>query len=149
MALRSILVAYDGTASSGPAVEQAGIIANATGARVTLVSAIPVMAGFGVVVPPGSTIPQILEEARRELAAAKAELEKAGVKNVTTELLEGEPVDEIVGLAHRTHPDLIVVGTRGLGSAGRFLLGSVSDGILHHANASVLVVRAPGPHAPA
>jgi nucleotide-binding universal stress UspA family protein len=143
MTLRSILVAYDGTAVSGPALNQAGTIAKATGAKVTLVSAIPVMAGFGFVQPLGGALEKVLAEARTELATARAELEKAGVKEVATELLQGEPVDEIVGYAKRTHPDLIVVGTRGLGSAGRFLLGSVSDGILHHSNASVLVVRPP------
>lgn len=143
MALHSILVAYDGTAVSGPALEQAGTIAKSTGARVTLVSAIPVTAGLGFVQPVGVNLAELLDQARAALAAAKAELEKAGVKNVSVELLEGEPVDEIVGYAKRTHPDLIVVGTRGLGTAGRFLLGSVSDGILHHANASVLVVRPP------
>ncbi len=143
MALHSILVAYDGTAVSGPALEQAGTISKATGARVTLVSAIPVTAGLGFVQPVGVNLAELLDQARAALAAAKAELEKAGVKNVSIELLQGEPVDEIVGYAKRTHPDLIVVGTRGLGTAGRFLLGSVSDGILHHANASVLVVRPP------
>jgi nucleotide-binding universal stress UspA family protein len=144
MTLKSILVAFDGTAASAPALDQAGIIAKATGAQVTLVSAIPLMAGFGFVQPMGTDLEKVLAEARTELAAAKSRLEAAGVAHVAAELLQGEPVDEIVGYARRTHPDLIVVGTRGLGTAGRFLLGSVSDGILHHANASVLVVRPPG-----
>jgi nucleotide-binding universal stress UspA family protein len=34
-----------------------------------------------------------------------------------------------------------VVGTRGLARAGRWLLGSVSDHVVHHASCPVLVVR--------
>ena len=44
-------------------------------------------------------------------------------------------------------PDLIVVGSHGRGFWGR-LLGSVSDGVVHHAPCSVLVVRKP-PNLPA
>jgi len=37
--------------------------------------------------------------------------------------------------------DLIVMGSRGLGRFQRLLLGSVSEGVLHHAHCSILVVR--------
>ena len=55
----------------------------------------------------------------------------------------------ITKVAADEQADLIVVGSRGLSAAGRFLLGSVSDGILHHVHCSVLVVKPPAesPHA--
>lgn len=142
MALRSILVAYDGTEASVPALEEAGEIAKTNGAKVTIVAAIPLMAGaMGIAIPPGSTVVATLEEARHELADAKARLEARGLRDVEVELLEGDPVVRILAYAELHHPDLIVVGSRRRSGAGRFLLGSVSDGILHHASASVLLVK--------
>jgi nucleotide-binding universal stress UspA family protein len=53
----------------------------------------------------------------------------------------GHPVDKIVSVAEEEQADLIVLGSRGLGGFQRFLLGSVSDGVLHHAHCPVLIVR--------
>lgn len=53
----------------------------------------------------------------------------------------GHPVDKIVSVAEEEKADLIVLGSRGLGGFQRFLLGSVSDGVLHHAHCPVLIVR--------
>jgi nucleotide-binding universal stress UspA family protein len=57
-------------------------------------------------------------------------------------LLEvGSPAETIIKVAKKGSVDLIVVGSRGLSSARRFLLGSVSDDISLHARGSVLIVR--------
>ena len=58
----------------------------------------------------------------------------------------GDPVSEVSAYADRMNADLIVVGSRGLGGVTSALLGSVSKGLLKHANRPVLVVRAA--HAP-
>jgi nucleotide-binding universal stress UspA family protein len=47
----------------------------------------------------------------------------------------GGPVEKIVQTAKRAEADLIVLGSRGQGGFPRLLLGSVSDGVLHHASA--------------
>ena len=59
--------------------------------------------------------------------------------NVTTDVRMGDPVTTVceVGNSH----DLIVVGSHGRKGLDRFLLGSVSHGIVHRAGCSVLVVR--------
>lgn len=62
--------------------------------------------------------------------------------NLTTKILQGSPVQQIVETAREANVDLIVVGSHGRGFWGR-LLGSVSDGVVHHAPCSVLVVRDP------
>lgn len=58
---------------------------------------------------------------------------------VSTDVCLGDPVTTVceVGNSH----DLIVVGSHGRKGLDRFLLGSVSHGIVHRAGCSVLVVR--------
>ncbi len=53
----------------------------------------------------------------------------------------GHPVDRILAVAHDVGADLIVLGSRGLTEWKSLLLGSVSDGVLHHAHCPVLIVR--------
>jgi nucleotide-binding universal stress UspA family protein len=53
----------------------------------------------------------------------------------------GNPAETILKMAHKGNIDLIVVGSRGVSSVKRFLLGSVSDDISMHARSSVLIVR--------
>lgn len=53
----------------------------------------------------------------------------------------GHPIDRIVAVAQDIKADLIVLGSRGLSGWNSYLLGSVSDGVLHHAHCPVLIVR--------
>ncbi len=146
MAVTSILAAFDGTPPARHALDQAAEIARQARAQLTLVCVIPPSVGaYGFEIPAGASTADALDSAKKMLAEAKADLEKKGVSKVATVLLEGNPVDRIVEYADHQVPDLIVVGSRGLSEAGRFFLGSVSDGILHHARGSILVVKSPQP----
>ncbi len=53
----------------------------------------------------------------------------------------GKPAEEILKAAATHHPDLIVMGAKGLSAVDRFVLGSVSTRVVQHANCAVLVVR--------
>ena len=53
----------------------------------------------------------------------------------------GPVADTIVDTANHLGVDLIVVGARGLGPGRRFLLGSVSDRVVHHSSCPVTVWR--------
>lgn len=53
----------------------------------------------------------------------------------------GSPSEIIIKVAKKGKIDLIIVGSRGLSSVRRFLLGSVSDDISLHSRNSVLIVR--------
>ena len=59
---------------------------------------------------------------------------------ITSDVIEGPPQKVIVDEAAKLGSDLIVVGSHGRGFWGR-MLGSVSNGVVHHAPCSVLVVR--------
>ncbi len=74
------------------------------------------------------------------------------MKSVTEKLLRmnytaeakvgmGDPAFAILEQAHASQADLIVMGTHGRGGLARFLMGSVSHSVLHHANCPVLIVR--------
>jgi nucleotide-binding universal stress UspA family protein len=83
------------------------------------------------------------EMAQRFVADAETDIRKhlPGIAlNLTTEVLRGAPDQQIIEMAKEWNADLIVVGSHGRGFWGR-LLGSVSDGVVHHAPCSVLVVR--------
>ena len=59
--------------------------------------------------------------------------------NVTTDVRMGDPVTTVCEAA-KNH-DLIVISSHGRKGLDRFLMGSVSHGIVHRAGCSVLVVR--------
>jgi nucleotide-binding universal stress UspA family protein len=63
------------------------------------------------------------------------------VDKVNTAVESGDPADEILITAKKMGADVIVVGYKGYGKEGRFLLGSVTDKVVRHASVSVLVVR--------
>ncbi len=75
-----------------------------------------------------------------ELKKAGHVLRKLGVK---AEFIpaSGHPVDAITRYAKKNKFDLIAMGSKGTGGLKRLLLGSVSEGVVHHAHCAVLMVR--------
>ncbi len=63
------------------------------------------------------------------------------VKNIDILVESGDAADEILLAAKKHKIDLIVVGYKGYGKEGRFLIGSVTDKIVRHSSCSVMVVR--------
>lgn len=76
---------------------------------------------------------------------AVADCARRGVRAEGVVLTGGSAVDEISKLADGKSADLVVLGTNARGLAGRLLLGSVSDGVKNHVQASVLVAKS-APH---
>ena len=64
-----------------------------------------------------------------------------GVK-VSSKVLEGDAAEAIIAEADRQPGTLIVMATHGRSGLGRWLLGSVADKVVRHANHPTLVVRA-------
>ncbi|HEX8189641.1 MAG TPA: universal stress protein [Pyrinomonadaceae bacterium] len=60
---------------------------------------------------------------------------------VRTKVLEGTPSWELLRVAERWRPDLVVAGSQGRSALGRFFLGSVSEALAAGANSSVRVGR--------
>ena len=82
------------------------------------------------------------------VAAGKAIVERGkrqshekGVKAVHTTVLDGDPAKEILACATRNKVDLVVMGSRGLGTLKKLVLGSVSRKVSENAECSCLTVK--------
>lgn len=91
-------------------------------------------------------LPTLIDDAKREgeqvLKAGAALLARAS-HIATTEVLLGSPRKVISAYASEWGADLILAGSHGHSTIGRFLLGSVAQGILRTAGCSVGIVRYP------
>ncbi|HSG14308.1 MAG TPA: universal stress protein [Gaiellaceae bacterium] len=133
----NIVLAYDGSEGAKRALELLGGLVRA-GDRVTAVGVAEGIPLFGY----AGTLPSPEQEQERDsrLAEAEESLTAQGIA-VSLEPRVGDPATAILDVAEREEAGLIVLGTRGLGIAERWLIGSVSDKVLHHAHCSVLVAR--------
>ena len=145
-----ILIATDGSEFSKAAVKECcRMLIRPEDAEVLIVSAYedayPIMAEpFAV----SAEYYQKLDDAVSEMASDFAADAKKMIREafpsvevtVSTEILHGPPDQQIIEKAREWNADIIVVGSHGRGFWGR-LLGSVSNGVVHHAPCSVLVVR--------
>ena len=59
----------------------------------------------------------------------------------TTLAQAGTPEVDLPNVATQRGVDMIVMGTRGLGTMGALLLGSVAQRVVHHATVPVLLVK--------
>ena len=84
---------------------------------------------------------QLKQEAQESLTEQVRRIEADGGDVAQVHLKEGSAVEEILGLAEEIGAGLIVIGSRGLGPVKRLVMGSVSEGVVHHSAYPVLVMR--------
>lgn len=89
---------------------------------------------------PGNVDDAVKFAAREAANYAKIRALEAGLTRVNAFIRPGHPARTVVKMSHERQCDLIVVGSRGLGSAESYLLGSVSHKITGLADCPVLVV---------
>jgi nucleotide-binding universal stress UspA family protein len=140
--MESIVLGTDGSPSAAAALRRAVEVARGSGALVHLVTAYPDVPAYGERIQSSAKagLIDLREVAEGVLARAADELRSQGVQ-VDTHAREGEPASVIMDVAREQQADLIVVGARGLTGLQRFLLGSVSSKLAHHAACSVMIVR--------
>lgn len=139
---KRIVVGYDDSPGSEEALEFGFDSAKASGAPLTVVHGWR----FGTVGPVEMFLPQapdIAEEITSERARLRDALavwiERYPEVRVTQEAVPLHPIRVLADASQ--HAALVVVGSRGRGAFTGMLLGSVSQGILHHARCTVAVVR--------
>lgn len=139
----TIVVGTDGSAGATKAVQHAASLAAVTGAHLHIAMATP---SIPAIVAPDMLIASAdwtnaTDQATRAALEAGAETANAAGATVTTHQLSGDPADALLSLCDEVGADLLVIGSRGMQGARRFLLGSVSSRCAHHADRSVLIVH--------
>lgn len=87
-----------------------------------------------------SLIVEMRKSSEQYLARQKEALTALGYV-VSTHLLNGDPANEILGVADSTSADLIAMTTHGRAGLSRFAFGSVAERVLHGADVPLLLVR--------
>ena len=142
---KHILVPVDGSAPAAGALEEAIDIAQAQGARITILCVWQPFNSYAVgaqsFTPDVHRIDQEAEAEARH-TAARAKVMVPATLEAVARVARGHPADRILDELDRGGYDLIVMGSRGRGAVRSLLLGSVSQSVLHHSTIPVMVVHA-------
>jgi nucleotide-binding universal stress UspA family protein len=139
--LQRILVALDDSPAGWAAVDHGLALAAEEDAQVIFANVVSIVGEQFMT--HGTTPDRVPDRAKTPLLVAAAE--KASVAGVScdTELLVGYPPKELALLADELDVDLIVVGSRRLGSVRKLVLGSTSRGLLNATKRPVLIIPEP------
>jgi len=132
-----ILLATDGSEDAARATEAASDLARRSGAELHVVHVWHDVRGFAhdfVKRELRRQGQEILDEQVERVRAAGGEVAKAHLRR-------GRTSNEVIALSEEIGAGLLVVGSRGLGTVQRILMGSQSEEIVHRAQIPVLVLR--------
>jgi len=145
MPYRNVVVGTDGSETAELAVRHAAELANAFGARLTVVTAFTPRPE-----DEAKRLQEAPEDVRWAITDATSADERArqartiarelGVDDVVLRVDSGDPASLLIDAADEGG-DVIVVGSKGMTSAKRFVLGSVPNKISHHAPCDVVIVH--------
>jgi len=147
------LVSIDGSQASEHALTKALSFAVPLQAKIVLLTVVEPLTSYipEVMMPTGDWVgwrglpdaeleQKILNAGQALLQKAQDTCEQAKATSITR-LEVGQPRDAICRVVADEAPDMLIIGSRGLGSMDRMMLGSVSDYVVHHCTSPVLVVR--------
>lgn len=138
-----LVIAVDGSQPSLRAIDTAARLAKDAAVEAVLLNVRPAPAYHGDLTPREYERIGIEERERQErvLAEALAHARLAGLEAAITQAETGTPDIDVPRVATDRAADFIVMGTRGFGSLGGLLLGSVAQRVVHHATVPVLLVK--------
>jgi nucleotide-binding universal stress UspA family protein len=150
---KKILVPLDGSKLAECALPYAEELAKGCGTEeVILVSVTERIQGYRAFEDPSKPLSQRLtpeafgkkeKQAQRYLGRIAKAMETKGIK-VGTEVLLGNPAEEIAIYAKHPGCDIIVMSSHGRSGPSRWAHGSVADRVLRASCVPVLMARAPG-----
>jgi nucleotide-binding universal stress UspA family protein len=142
MNVKTILVPLDGSIFAEAALAPAVDLAREAGAKLLLLRAAE--AHTLPLADPIKAEVDVVHEAQEYLAAARARVTAAGVRNVEVSAWYGPPVEAIVEAARCRHADLIVMSSHGRSGVARLVLGSVAERVLRATAVPILLIRPDG-----
>ncbi len=142
---RNVVVGTDGSDTAEMAVRHAGRLAAQFEARLVIVTAFEPK---GDELAKSGEAPEDIRwmltdrgQAEERAVRGKRLAQEEGAPTVMVQSVAAEPADAILDAARDVDADLIVVGSKGLTSPARFVLGAVANTVSHHAPCDVLIVH--------
>jgi nucleotide-binding universal stress UspA family protein len=139
---RKILVGTDGSDCSERAAAHAVYLAGALGARLYAVNSVNVERAFLAGIHFGEAVAELEKNGREATAAVKAVADAAGVECEEI-LTTGRPHRAILQACEEVDADLVVIGSTGMTSLERALIGSESENLMRYSKRPVLIVHQP------
>ena len=150
---KKILVPLDGSKLAECALPYAEALAKGCDTeKLILVSVTERVQGYRAFEEPSQPLGQQLvpeafgkleEQAQKYLGRIAKAMEAKGIK-VSTEVLLGDPAEEIIIYAKHPGCDVIVISSHGRSGISRWTHGSVADRVFRGSPVPVLMVKAPG-----
>ena len=78
---------------------------------------------------------------KKILGKAEEEVKARGLREVRSVAVEGDPAERIIEFVKENDVDMIIMGSRGLGSVQGLFLGSVSSKVCHAADCTCVTVK--------
>jgi nucleotide-binding universal stress UspA family protein len=146
--IKNILVPIDGSEYSLHAAQYATRIARNEKAQLFCIHVVTPRIPYGYATPAASsTKSRYYDDIKNKVESwfdnVRNMAKDEGIFDIKTEIFIDVKsiIESIIEYATQRNIDLIVIGTRGRTGLKRFLMGSVANGVVQHANCSVLVIR--------
>lgn len=141
--IQKILVPIDGSDHARKAIEFASDIASKYKAEVHIVHVVsPLDRAHELADNLLKEVEKNYQEfAQKIIDEAKKEFKKKGVESYQSAILRGDPAQEILQFAKENSIDLIILGSRGAGTADMLMFGSVSHKVCHLSDCTCLTVK--------
>lgn len=142
VAVKTILVAVDGSEYSDKGVRYACAMGPLLEAEIILLHVVPMLVSATPYHDTVSDQPFLaLQKVGEDILTRAKKIATELNVEVTDLISHGEPASRIIDIASERDVDLIVVGSRGVSGIRRLFTGSISDKVANQAHCPVMIVR--------
>lgn len=140
MDVKKILLPVDGSESSEVAIDMVRKMSASFGAKIYVINVVELRREGAIheaYIYGGDIIKQFQTFSENIIKDISQKLEGYDFEAVS---VVGHPADEILNMANEKDVDVIVMATHGMTAMKRFLVGSVTNYVVHHSKKPVLVI---------
>lgn len=140
---KKILMPVDGTGKSEDVVAYVKSIADKFDSEIVIFNSQSPNQGITWLSDPTVFAQQLFdpEDIAKKIVEERAKDFDASKYKISTKVSIGDAAFTILDVCKELECDVIIIGTHGMDVAKRFLLGSVTNKVVHHAEIPVLVIR--------